>query len=170
MARDKLTEKQRRFCEEYLVDLNATQAAIRAGFSEKNADKIGPELLGKTRVAQEIARHQQERAERLRLDVDGVVAKLANIAGADIRDYLTITGDTLVLKDLSKLTPQQASAIESVKLGRNGWELKLYNRLTASDMLMKHLGGYVTSSDLIDKLPPERLEQLVDELLKKLSR
>lgn len=51
-----LTAKQQRFVEEYLVDLNATQAAIRAGYSAKNADKIGPELLGKTRVAEAINR------------------------------------------------------------------------------------------------------------------
>ena len=48
MAKGKLTEKQKRFVQEYLVDLNATAAARRAGYSEKTADRIGPELLGKT--------------------------------------------------------------------------------------------------------------------------
>ena len=58
----KLTDKQRTFVAEYLVDLNATQAAIRAGYSARNADKIGPELLGKTRVAAVIAEEQTKRA------------------------------------------------------------------------------------------------------------
>ena len=49
-----MTPKQQRFVEEYLIDLNATQASIRAGYSAKNADKIGPELLGKTGVAEAI--------------------------------------------------------------------------------------------------------------------
>lgn len=51
-----MTEKQKRFTEEYLIDLNATQAAIRAGYSPKNADKIGHELLGKTRVLAAISK------------------------------------------------------------------------------------------------------------------
>ena len=50
----RLTDKQQRFVAEYLIDLNATQAAIRAGYSAKNADKIGSQLLGKTRVAEAI--------------------------------------------------------------------------------------------------------------------
>ena len=51
MSVAKLTEKQKRFVQEYLVDLNATAAAKRAGYSEKTADRIGPELLGKTCVS-----------------------------------------------------------------------------------------------------------------------
>jgi phage terminase small subunit len=50
MGKDNLTPKQQRFIQEYLIDLNATQAAIRAGYSAKNADKIGSQQLGKTRV------------------------------------------------------------------------------------------------------------------------
>ena len=52
MRREELTAKQERFCQEYALDLNATQAAIRAGYSKRNAAKIGPELLGKTRIAE----------------------------------------------------------------------------------------------------------------------
>lgn len=71
-----LTDKQKRFVAEYLVDLNATQAAIRAGYSARNADKIGPELLGKTRVAEAIQAAQQERAARCELTQDLVLKKL----------------------------------------------------------------------------------------------
>lgn len=53
-----LSARQKKFIVEYLKDSNATQAAIRAGYSEKNADKIGHQLLGKTRVAQEIAQNR----------------------------------------------------------------------------------------------------------------
>ena len=72
----KPTPKQARFVEEYLVDLNATQAAIRAGYSAKNADKIGPELLGKTRVAEAIQEAQAKRSERVSVSQDDVVRGL----------------------------------------------------------------------------------------------
>lgn len=71
-----LTDKQRRFVEEYLVDLNATQAAIRAGFSEKSASEQGYQLLHKTSVARAIAERQIERAERMAVSQDMVVAGL----------------------------------------------------------------------------------------------
>ncbi len=69
----KLTPRQTRFVDEYLIDLNATQAAIRAGYSAKNADKIGPELLGKTRVSAAIAEAQAKRSERVSVSQDDVV-------------------------------------------------------------------------------------------------
>jgi phage terminase small subunit len=71
-----LTPKQLRFVEEYLVDLNATQAAIRAGYSARNADKIGPELLGKTRVAAAIRTASVARTARVEVTQDYVVCRL----------------------------------------------------------------------------------------------
>ncbi len=72
----KLTPRQARFVDEYLIDLNATQAAIRAGYSAKNADKIGPELLGNTRVSAAIAEAQAKRSERITVSQDDVVKGL----------------------------------------------------------------------------------------------
>ncbi len=71
-----LTPKQARFVEEYLIDLNATQAAIRAGYSARNADKIGPELLGKTRVAEAVKAAQQARSGRTEITQDEVIQGL----------------------------------------------------------------------------------------------
>ncbi len=71
-----LTPRQARFVEEYLLDLNATQAAIRAGYSARNADKIGPELLGKTRVAEAVKAAQQARSGRTEITQDEVIQGL----------------------------------------------------------------------------------------------
>lgn len=76
---DKLTAKQQRFVEEYLVDLNATQAAIRAGYSAKNADKIASQLLGKSRVADAIAAAKSERSARVAVSADYVLNNLVEI-------------------------------------------------------------------------------------------
>ncbi|HGH4650495.1 terminase small subunit [Enterobacter cloacae subsp. cloacae] len=80
---DGLTAQQRRFVAEYLKDGNATQAAIRAGYSKKNADKIGPELLGKTRVAQAIAQQQKASIARTLGSADEVLAQMWQLATFD---------------------------------------------------------------------------------------
>ncbi len=69
----KLTPRQARFVDEYLIDLNATQAAIRAGYSAKNADKIGPKLVGKSRVAEAIEKAIAARSERTQVTQDWVL-------------------------------------------------------------------------------------------------
>lgn len=83
----KLTPKQQRFTEEYLIDLNATQAAIRAGYSEKSAARIGAELLHKTQVAQAIAEAMRRRASRTELTQDAVLCELQKVAFRDAADY-----------------------------------------------------------------------------------
>ena len=77
---EKLTPKQERFVDEYLIDLNATAAAARAGYSEKNANKIGPELLGKTRITQALSERLKARQERTEITQDYVLKNLKKIA------------------------------------------------------------------------------------------
>lgn len=83
-----LTPKQQRFVDEYLVDLNATQAAIRAGYSERNAGKIGPELLGKTRVTAAITEAMKAREARTEITQDMVLQRLWAISTADANDLV----------------------------------------------------------------------------------
>lgn len=71
--------KQQTFVSEFLVDLNATQAAIRAGYSAKNADKIGHQLLGKTRVSTAIQQAQAERAEKLGRSAEDVLRDIQSL-------------------------------------------------------------------------------------------
>lgn len=81
-----LTEKQKAFVQEYLVDLNATAAAKRAGYSEKTADRIGPELLGKTCVSEAIQKAMQNRQQRTQVTQDYVIQKLKEIADREASD------------------------------------------------------------------------------------
>lgn len=76
----KLTEKQKRFCEEYLIDLNATQSAVRAGYSPKTAYRIGAELLQKTSVAEYIKKLREEQSKRTKITADEVLNELKNVA------------------------------------------------------------------------------------------
>ena len=75
-----LTAKQEQFCLEYMIDLNATQAAIRAGYSAKTADVIGCENLVKPNIASRIAEMQAERKERTIVDADFVITSLVEVA------------------------------------------------------------------------------------------
>lgn len=99
MTERKLTPKQERFVAEYLIDLNATQAAIRAGYSAKTADRIGPELLGKTCVAKAIAGAKQARIERTEIDADWVLKRLARDATADLAELYDEGGALKPVKD-----------------------------------------------------------------------
>ena len=83
-----LTEKQQRFVDEYLIDLNATQAAIRAGYSVKTADKQGWQLLEKTRIAEAISEKMAERSRRTGVNQDRVVMELAKIAFVNAADVI----------------------------------------------------------------------------------
>lgn len=85
---DGLTAKQARFVKEYLVDLNATQAAIRAGYSEKTAKVIGSENLTKPAIASAVAAAQQKRSEEIGITAHAVLGDLWTIAKADPRELI----------------------------------------------------------------------------------
>lgn len=168
-----LNHKQDRFCLEYIKDQNATQAATRAGYSEKTAYSQGQRLLKNPEVQQHLAALRQQIMLESRVQVKSVVEELVKLAFTNLSDVLAAS-DGLKVKPFEELTPAQLAAIAEISETVNKYgttrKVKMHSKLQALDMLMKHLGGYVTASDLIDRLPPERLDQLIDELLKKLNR
>ncbi|MGO4519247.1 terminase small subunit [Dyella sp. 2RAF44] len=138
----KLTAKQSCFVDEYLVDLNATQAAVRAGYSPHSADKIGSQLLGKTGVQTAIHARQSELRERVHIQQEQVLLALAAIAFADIADYVEEDEAGSRLRPLSSLSPVKRSALAEAKQHKNGFRLRLHSKLKALDLLAKHLGMY----------------------------
>ncbi|WP_025516788.1 terminase small subunit [Bordetella trematum] len=94
-----LTNKQRRFVDEYLVDLNATQAAIRAGYSAKTAGQIGDENLKKPQIAAAIQQAQAKRSERVQVTADYVLSRMVEIDQMDVLDIMT---DRMELKPVSE--------------------------------------------------------------------
>lgn len=109
-----LTEKQQRFVDAYLIDPNATKAAIAAGYSEKTAEQYGHQLLKKTSVAKAVADAQAKRAEKAGITAERVLAELALIGFANMADYLRVTGEGDPFVDLSAMTREQAAAISEV--------------------------------------------------------
>jgi len=109
-----LTPKQQRFVDEYLIDLNATQAAIRAGYSKKTAGQIGGQNLKKLQIATAIKQRQEERAEWAGATADDVYRELQLLGFSNMADYVTIGSDGDPYIDLSSLTRDQAAAISEV--------------------------------------------------------
>lgn len=141
-----LSEKQKRFVEEYLVDLNATQAAKRAGYSEKTAYRTGADNLKKPQIAEAIAVAQAARSERVQIDADWVLARLAAEVDADLAELIGDDGDVRPVKDwpeiwrkglVSGLDVQEINS-EGTKIGQTV-KLKLSDRLKRLELIGKHV-------------------------------
>lgn len=155
MAR-KLTDKQQRFVDEYLIDLNATQAAIRAGYSVKTANEQGSQNLAKLSIQQAIAERMAERSRRIGVNQDRVVLELAKIAFVKMTDIVDSEGN--IKEDAAE---DDLACIESVKYKHSdtdtGYseerEVKIASKLKALELLGKHLGMWNDKVDLNVALP-----------------
>lgn len=155
-----LNEKQKRFINEYIIDLNAKQAAIRAGYSPKTAEVQASRLLSLVKVQTEIAKAMEDREKRTGITQDRVLAELSAIAFAKATDYVEIDDDGAVkIKATASLTDEQKKAIAGIKEGANGVEVKLVDKTKALEMLSRHLGLFndklnvnVESVEIIDDM------------------
>ena len=95
-----LNPKQKRFCEEYILDLNATQAYIRAGYSERSADKLSTRMMGYDGIKEYIAFLQRERAERTKVTLDSVVFRIDDIANDTEEDNTKLKALDMLMKHL----------------------------------------------------------------------
>jgi phage terminase small subunit len=180
-----LTEKQARFVAEYLVDLNATDAAIRAGYSEKTAYAIGFENLRKPEIQEAIRSEMDARAKRTEITQDRVLLELARIAFSDSTDYVRIVSTpfptTVVdedgevqqvmrnvqrveLVDTERIPPDKRAAIASIKEGKHGIELKLYDKLRALEQIGRHLGMFNDNLQISGKVDTGQLESVLKQL------
>lgn len=127
-----LTDKQRRFVEEYLVDLNATQAAIRAGYSAKTAQEQSSRLLSNVMVQQAIREAQEARSQRTEITADRVLQELAKIGFADIRKAIRWGRTVAIPVDYGDAV---VNAMESTDHADNGAPVKVHTdiALIASD-------------------------------------
>jgi phage terminase small subunit len=132
--------KQQRFCQEYIVDLNATKAAIRAGYSHKTASSQGERLLRNVEIQAEIQRLQSERSQRLDITADDVLKDLAAIAFTPISEVLTVEDGTVTLNDSSEWSDDAHKAVEAARQSKDGFSIKMVNKLAALEKLGHHLG------------------------------
>lgn len=132
---DEITEQQERFCEEFIRDLNATQAAIRAGYSPNSANEQGSRLLANVKVRSRIDQLKKERSERTKITADDLIEYLMQTLTFDPSEVLEENGD---LKPLSKIRPEIRNKIMSVKTTKFGREIGFFSREKALEMLARH--------------------------------
>jgi phage terminase small subunit len=152
-----LTDKQIRFCEEYLIDLNATQAAIRAGYSEKTAGQIGEQNLKKLEIQSHIQKRQKELQAKTGITQERVLKELAAIAFSDVRKFYDEDGR---LKQITELDDDVAAAmsgmdIEELTVDGNligtVKKIKRWDKTKSLEMLAKHLGMFEKDNDQQNK-------------------
>ena len=173
-----LTDRQARFVKEYLVDLNATQAAIRAGYSKKTAAQQAERLLRNVEVQAAVTAAKQERSERTGIDADDVLSRLHNLASANILDYLSFGPEGVVLKDSGELSEAAALCIAEVSEHANAQgaktvRFKLTDKLAATNSLARHLGLFddrPVKLSLPDTTTPDGVDAASSAILQAVAR
>lgn len=142
-----LTPKQQRFVEEYLVDLNATQAAVRAGYSAKTAHSIGDENLRKPEIKTALDAAMAARSDRTQVTADRVVRELAKIAFTDRRDLFDWGPTGVVVKASAELPADVAAVVtevsQTVTEAGGTIRVKTADKVQALRLLGEHLGLFV---------------------------
>ena len=151
-----LNKKQKRFCEEYVIDLNGTQAAIRAGYSEKTAQEQASRLLSNVMVQEYVQKLQDEIAERNKLKADDIVQELRKIGFMTVDLIFDENGN---IKNVHELDDKAKAAISSIKITERTYgkddnettettkEVKLWDKGKALVELGKHMGIFKEDND-----------------------
>lgn len=185
-----MTEKQKRFCNEYLIDLNVTQAAIRAGYTPKYADKRAYELLDKPLIKEYLDERMKDIEQRTEITQDDVVKEIAAIAFSNSADFFKITdkpitqggvpvldenGQVRTYKDIEftntdNLSDDNKKVIGAIKSGKYGLEVKLNDKLKALELLGRHLGMFKDKLEIAEngeKKEPIDIDKMLENIREK---
>jgi len=172
VSAEELTDKQEMFIREYLVDFNATRAAVAAGYSEESARQIGSENLSKPYILAEIEKRMAARHKRLEISADRILDELRKLAFANMQDYIQVTEEGEAFIDLKSLTREQAAAIQEIKVdetgggggdGRRERVQRTTFKLADKGQNLERLGRY-------HKMFTDKVEQSVSDSLAELIR
>lgn len=160
-----LTGKQERFCQEYLVDLNATQAAKRAGYSPRAAHSTGPRMLENAEVKARISELKEARAERTKVTQDKVITELAKLGFSTMREVASWDADGVRLRASGGLTDEAAACIKDIhstcEIRRDKYgdetvtvnmKVQLHDKRGSLKLLGDHLGVFDSSGGDVGKL------------------
>lgn len=160
-----LTDKQERFCREYIVDLNATRAAIAAGYSEKTARQSASRLLTNVNVQNEIQQLKKAVADKLDVDAEWMLRHLINQVEANTLNAFEYAGPAgIVLEDLKALPREIQICIKKVKQNKGGIEVQFEDKQRALEMIARHIGFF--EKDNIAKVEIDVYANLTDEQIR----
>lgn len=161
-----LTEKHKRFVAEYLIDLNATQAAMRAGYSKKTAGSQAHDLLKKPEIATYLNTCLAKAIDRAELSADRVLEEMRRLSFSNVRDLFDADGNLI---PIHKLTREQASCIASVEVVKKNLaagdgqtdvvhKIKVWDKTRSLEQLGKHFG---VLKELVDVTVHEDVTQVL---------
>lgn len=175
-----LTPKQALFVREYLIDLNATQAAIRAGYSEKTAGQQGERLLKNVEIAEAIEKGKAERIERVEIDADYVLKRLVEIDQMDVLDIMTEDGSFKRISEWPKIWRQfiQGMDVSEIWDGRGddrdmvGFlkKIKWPDKVKNLELIGKHISVQAFKEKIETSEVPAVRELTDDELDNEIAR
>ena len=148
-----ITDKQQRFVQEYLIDLNATKAAVRAGYSPRTANEQGARLLAKVSIRSAVEKAMKDRETRTHITQDRVLQELARLAFSDIRKAFNDDGTLKLPQELDADTAAALAGIDTTTTKVGGGEedspvsittkkVKIFDKGAALTLAMRHLGMF----------------------------
>ena len=140
-----LNQRQEMFCREYIKDLNGTQAAIRAGYSPRTADRMAYELLKKPEIQAFVLQSKAERVEEVKVDANYVLKRLIEIDEMDVADILDDGGDFLPIRSWPKVWRTTLSGLDIAIINSGDTEsiikkIKWPDKVKNLELLGKHIG------------------------------
>ena len=158
-----MNTKQDLFCREYLVDLNATKAAIRAGYKEKAAGQYGYELLQKPHIQKRVSELMAERADRVEVTADRVLQELADLAFFDPSKIFEFQNGGIRIKDTADMSDRERRAVVQASEMAGAvvkTDVKLADKISALTLLGKHLKMFTDKTE-IGGIDGEKLKIIV---------
>ncbi|HDZ37156.1 MAG TPA: terminase small subunit [Marinobacter sp.] len=167
------TPKQKRFIEEYPIDFNGTQAAIRAKFSKKTAAQQATRLLKNVHIQAAIQKRVGKLTTKVDITVERIVSELAKVGFSNLGEYFRISKDGEPYIDLSAITEEQSAALQEIMVedftdGRGDdarnvrrVKIKTLDKLNALDKLGKYLGMFVDRINLTGEIGIKRIERVI---------
>jgi phage terminase small subunit len=163
-----ITDKMRQFVDEYLIDMNGTQAAIRAGYSEATAQEQSSQLLDRPDIRELVEQRQKDRIDRTQISQDLTVNELKAIALSDIADFVIVKeGGVIEQRPFNELKKEQTRCVKKIRQtvrtaqSSDGTvihqtavlELELYDKVKSLELLGRHLGIFNDRLTLDGALP-----------------
>ena len=167
-----LTDKQDMFCREYLIDLNATQAAIRAGYSAKTANRTASENLSKPDIQSRIAELKAKRNEDVSINAQYVLNRLVEIDQMDVLDILTSTGELKSVSDWPKVWRTTLSGLDVVEMSAEGNTAALLKKIKWPDKVknLELIGKHIDVQAFREQVKTEHVVDSISELMDSLSQ
>ncbi|HBT9098967.1 terminase small subunit [Klebsiella pneumoniae] len=167
-----LTDKQDMFCREYLIDLNATQAAIRVGYSAKTANRTATKLLSKAVIQSRIAELKEQRNDLVGINATYVLNRLVEIDQMDVLDILTSTGELKPVTQWPKVWRTTLSGLDVIEMAAEGNTNALLKKIKWPDKVknLELIGKHIDVQAFREQVKTEHVVESISELMDSLSQ